>query len=62
MSESGTPEAPEICAFADDCAEPVVTTVRTVLGPQRFCKRHGWVVRNIEAEWDQAERDYLEQP
>ena len=48
------------CAFRDECVESAVATVKTVLGPERFCQKHAAYVRMIEAEWDQAEADYYE--
>lgn len=49
-----------LCTY-DGCSDPVTTKVRTVLGIERFCDKHGWIVRQIESEWDHAEAEYLEQ-
>ena len=47
------------CEFrVDECDEFATVTVATVLGPVRFCARHGAYVRMIEAEWDEAEDRY----
>ncbi len=44
------------CEF-EGCELPATCTVRTVTGPKRLCDEHGWIVREIEAEWDRAEAE-----
>ena len=45
-----------------ECTEPATERVRWVLGVSYYCKNHADIVRSVEAEWDSAEADYLEQP
>ena len=62
MSESGTPEA--INCEHDPCDRDATQTVRYCGGilTTRVCDVHAKRVLMIEREWDDAERDYLEQP
>lgn len=57
-----TEDARDECEF-DGCTESATQTVRYAgTLTERVCDRHAWWVRYNEAEWDSAERDYLEQP
>lgn len=53
-------DATTLCFF-DDCSEEATTSARSVLGRHRYCALHAALVRQIEAEWDRAEAEMLEQ-
>jgi hypothetical protein len=45
----------------EGCEKPATCKVNTILGWRYYCEAHGGFVAMVEAEWDQAEAEYLEQ-
>ncbi len=49
------------CGY-DGCNEPATQRVNTILGAEHLCRKHAWLAAEVDAEWDRAEAEYLEQP